>query len=74
MSASSAPDHEAGQLLYGARAIGDYLGVSERRALYLCEKQAFPFWRQDRTICAKRSSLQAWMTEREQAARRGGDT
>ncbi len=71
MSASSTSDQATGELLYGVRSIADFLGVSPRQALYLTEKQAFPFWREDRVICARRGTIQAWMTERERAARRG---
>jgi len=61
-----------GELLYGIRQISAYLGVSPRQALYLTEKQAFPFWREGRVICARRGTIQSWMTERERGARRGG--
>ncbi len=70
MSAASPPDQDVGQLLYGARAIADYLGISERRALYLAEKGSLPFWKDGRTICARRSTVAAWLDERERAAMR----
>ena len=70
--ALSAPDQATGELLYGVRSIAEYLGVTERRALYLAEKRAFPFWKEGRTICARRSTIKAWLDERERAARRGG--
>lgn len=66
----SAARDQAGDLLYGARAIAEYLGVTERRALYLAEKRAFPFWKEGRTICARRSTIAAWLDERERAAMR----
>lgn len=64
MSASSTSDQATGELLYGVRSIADFLGVSPWQALYLTERRAFPF-------CARRGTIQAWMTEREQAAELG---
>jgi len=69
---SAAPDQAPGELLYGAQAIADFLGISRRRALYLIEKGSLPFWKDKRTICARRSTIAAWLDEREQAVRRGG--
>lgn len=58
----------AGELLYGVAAIARFLGVTDRQALYLVEKSAFPFWKQDRIVCARRATLLAWIGEREQQA------
>lgn len=58
----------AGDLAYGVRAIADALGVKPRQALRLVAQNRVPHWREGRTICARRSSLTAWVAEREAAA------
>lgn len=56
-----------GELLYGIVAIARALGITPRRALYLTAKGAIPFWKIDRTICARRSTLLTWLEESERA-------
>lgn len=58
-----------GDLCYGVRAVAAALGVKHRQALRLVEEDRIPFWREGRTICARRSTLAAWVAEREAAAR-----
>ena len=50
-----------GDLLEGARAIGQYLGVSPRRALYLLENRQIPSFKIGHTHVARRSTLQEWL-------------
>jgi len=45
--------------LHGAKAIGDYIGVSPRRAFYLCERRLIPHGRIGSMLIATRSGLDA---------------
>lgn len=57
-----------GDLLYGARPIAEHLGITERQARYLIDQRTLPAWKEGKMICARRSSLNAWMDRREAAA------
>jgi excisionase family DNA binding protein len=57
-----------GDLLYGARPIAEHLGITERQARYLIDQGTLPSWKEGKTICARRSSLNDWMDRREAAA------
>jgi len=57
-----------GDLLYGARPIAEHLGITERQARYLIDQGTLPAWKEGKMICARRSSLNAWMDQREAAA------
>jgi excisionase family DNA binding protein len=46
-------------LLYGVKEIANYLGVKPRTAEYWIEHRRIPVKRMGRTICARRSSLDA---------------
>lgn len=54
-------------LLFGRRAIADYLGVSLQNARSLCGRPGFPAWREGKMLCARRSSISRWMASRESA-------
>lgn len=46
-------------LLFGVAAIADHLGLSARQVKHLHETcEGFPTFKQGRTVCALRSSLQ----------------
>lgn len=70
-----APEND---LLFGRRAIADYLGVSLQNVRSLCGRPGFPAWREGKMLCARRSSISRWMVSREAAradrpaATRGG--
>ena len=44
-------------LLYGARAIAGFLGVTEKAAYHLIDRKRIPVFRIGRTVCARRSKL-----------------
>ena len=46
-------------LLYGVDDIAEYLGVPKRAAYKLVERKRIPFFKIGRTLCARRSSLDA---------------
>ena len=64
------------ELLDGAEAIARFLGITLRRTYYLCgeatEGPALPAFRLGRRLCARPSTLRAWLAERERLAGEGG--
>ena len=52
-----------GDLLYGVKAIADYLGIDEPAARYRCETGQIPTFKMGIIICAKRSTLARWLDE-----------
>ena len=58
-----------GDMLLGARAIAGFLGVSQRQIYRLVDEHIIPTFKVGGTISARRSSLNAWMTEQETKAR-----
>lgn len=65
----SAPANEAGDMLYGMRAIAEFLGIRPRQALHLVEAGHLPHFRIGKPICSRRSTLTAWLAEREAQGR-----
>ena len=55
----------ASDLLYGAHAIAEFLGIKERAAYHLCETKRIPFFKIGKTVCARRSTLAARIAELE---------
>lgn len=61
-------------LLYGIPRIAKHLGLSDRQARHLAETGAVPTFKLppgNKIICARRSTLNAWLAEREAAGREG---
>lgn len=58
-------------LLYGVPAIADHLGLTSRQARHLADTGAVPTFKLpgNKIVCARRSTLNAWLAEREAAAR-----
>jgi len=57
----------ADDLLDGAAAIGEYLGVKKRRAMYLLETHQIPGFQLGRRWHARRSTLRRFIEEQERA-------
>jgi hypothetical protein len=55
-------------LLYGAHAIAEFLGVKPRAAYHLIETKRIPFFKIGKTLCARRTSLAAKLDEFEAAS------
>lgn len=55
-------------LIYGAAAIGAVLGLSRRQIYHLCESGLLPAFKIGSTVCARRSSLIAWLQNLETAS------
>ncbi|RWR08479.1 MerR family transcriptional regulator [Paenirhodobacter populi] len=65
-------DKKEPDLLYGIGAIASHLGVRARQALYLKEKGEIPTFKVGKTICARRSLLDAWLEEAAKGGRANG--
>jgi hypothetical protein len=59
---------EPADFLYGAPAIAAFLGMTEKQARHRIEAKQIPTFKVGGTICARRSSLNAWIAEQEAAA------
>ncbi len=59
-------DHaETLDLLYGARKIGAFLGISARKTYYLLETGALPAFKLGKQWCARKSSLLEFIAQLE---------
>jgi excisionase family DNA binding protein len=45
------------EIFYGARAIAEFLGVSQKTVYELIERRAIPFYKIGNKVCARRSHL-----------------
>jgi len=64
-------DNLADDLLRGADRIAEFLfgDPTERRTVYhLCEKSRLPVFRLGSVLCARKSTLKAWIEEQERRA------
>lgn len=55
-------------LLYGVPAIAAFLGIRGRQAKHRVSTGEIPTFRIGESICARRSTLNTWLAEREAAA------
>lgn len=65
----AANDNIAGDILKGAEEIAAFLGEDARAIFYAISKGRLPHFRVGQNIRARKSSLLAWISEQEQAAR-----
>lgn len=56
-------DGKTGDLLIGAKAIGQALGITRRQVFHLIEKQLIPTFRLGASVAARRSTLMKWLAE-----------
>lgn len=61
-------DNLANDILRGADAIAAFLGFPRRAIYHLVSKGALPSFRLGETVCARKSTLTAWISEQERAA------
>lgn len=59
-------------LLYGMPAIARHLNIRPRQAHHLKEKGGLPVFELGGVLCARRSTLNAWIVERERKALASG--
>lgn len=62
-------DPERSDLLHGVAAIADYLNMRRRVAQHRIDKGEVPTFRLGKNVCARRSTLNAWLAECEAKAR-----
>lgn len=60
-------------LLYGVPAIAAYLGIRPRQAKHRVATGHIPTFRIGESICARRSTLTAWLAECEAKARKAAE-
>lgn len=58
-------------VLHGVPAIAAEMRLNPRQVYHLKEQHGLPTFKIGRTVCARRSAIQAWLAEREAAARQG---
>ena len=59
------PADSAGDMLYGTKSIAEHLGIRPRQALHLIEQDRLPHFHVGKIICARRSTLTAWIAAQE---------
>ena len=69
LEASDMRRTETADLLHGVKAIGEYLGMTRAAAQHRIDSGIIPHFRMGGSIVARRSSLDAWIAEREAASR-----
>ena len=57
----------AADILRGAAAIADFLGFERRAVYHACSKGSLPTFRIGETVCARKSTLLAWILAQETA-------
>ena len=62
--------HSSRGVLYGARAIGDHLGLKPRQVYSMADGGRLPVFRSGAVLCATPAVLDEWVTKREAEARR----
>ncbi|MFB2563476.1 helix-turn-helix domain-containing protein [Rhizobium sp. IMFF44] len=60
-------EHNA-DLLYGARAIAAFLGMTESAVYGLVKKKVLPVFKIGSKVCARKSGLTAWLDAKTQVA------
>ncbi len=58
----------AGDLLQGAEAIGDFLGMDRRAVYFAVSKNRLPTFRIGAGVFARKSTLMAWISKQEAGA------
>jgi excisionase family DNA binding protein len=61
-------ENQGPDLLYGAPAIADYLGLSDDAVYHLARQKRIPTFKMGRTVCARRSTLVRAIAELEAEA------
>lgn len=54
-----------GLMLYGTKAIAEFLGVRPRQALYMMEQGRLPHFKIGRALCANRKTVAEWLAAQE---------
>lgn len=65
-------ENDTADLLYGVPAIAAFLELREKQVRNRIEQGAIPSFKLGRTVCARRTTLRAWIAEQEAAGRPEG--
>lgn len=60
-TAEHQPGGVPGRLLYGLKAIGDHIGLTERQAKHLHDKGDLPTRKKGKRVCATEAALNDWL-------------
>jgi len=66
-------DPENSDLLYGVAAIASYLGLTEKQARHRTQQGTIPTFKMGSVVCARRSSLRAWLANLESQSGQEGE-
>lgn len=55
----------SGDILWGAKEIARFLGCSEKSIWNMSQRRQIPTFRQGRRVCARRSTLRAYIEQQE---------
>ncbi len=66
--AKTSPPNTGGELLYGAAAIAEFLGVERPVAYHWIETKGLPAFRIGGKLAARPAALRAWIAEQEKAS------
>ncbi|WP_322884112.1 excisionase family DNA-binding protein [Sinorhizobium medicae] len=64
----AANDNLAPDMLRGADAIAQYMGLPRRSVYHAISKGHLPHFRIGETVCARKSTLTTWISEQEERA------
>ncbi|MDX1240582.1 excisionase family DNA-binding protein [Sinorhizobium medicae] len=64
----AANDNLAADMLRGADAIAQYMGLPRRSVYHAISKGHLPCFRLGETVCARKTTLLAWIAGQEQVA------
>jgi predicted DNA-binding transcriptional regulator AlpA len=64
-------DKDRADLLYGVPEIAEFMGRSTAAVYHLARATDFPKFKLGGTVCARRSSINAWLADLEAKARCG---
>lgn len=68
MNPTASNDNIPGDLLLGAKAIADYLGISPRQTYRLTYDGLLPHFKLGGTVAARRSALTRWLDDQGRAS------
>jgi hypothetical protein len=63
--AAETRDERGGEVLYGASAIAQFLGIDETPTRHLIAKGVIPTFKIGAKVCARRRTLVAWLDDQE---------
>ena len=69
MNVGSTGPKLSGEMLYGTKAIAEFLGIKPRAAKHLVDQDRIPHFKIGRRICAAPSKLAAWLEEQHERAK-----